>query len=200
MKPPRVALACLVLLNAACGGTDARFLIGDAAPQAETRVFVRSIEVREVALPEYAAASEIVAEDADGALRPLTRAVWAGDPVRDVTSALARRLDLRSSAVVATEPWPLSGVPDATLDVRIDEMVARADGTFLLSGQYAIASPDGLVRERLERFSLSVPLNAATLSAGTLTAAPAANPAAVGVATGRALDALAGEILSRLKR
>jgi uncharacterized lipoprotein YmbA len=141
--------------------------------------------VRDVSLPAYAAASEIIVEDGTGALRPTAKAIWADDPLRAVTGALARSLDLKSSATVAVEPWPLSDSAAVQVAVRIDQMIARADGTFVLSGQFALSSPIGALRDRLQRFSVVVPMDDTS-------------PASVAAATGRAIDGLADEILGQL--
>lgn len=181
------ALFCLPLILAACGDNNARFVIAPAQESAETRLRVASIEVRDVSLPSYASASEIVIEDADGALRPAPKALWADDPARAVTSALARSLDVKSSATVAVEPWPLTDGPSVQLSVRVDQMTARAGGTFLFSGQYALSSPDGAIRERLERFAIEVAMTDTS-------------PAAVADATGHAIDMLATEVVTALRR
>lgn len=71
------------------------------------------------------------------------------------------------------------------MEVRIERLVAGSGGRLVATGQVALSSPVGTARERLERFSLSVPLEGAT-------------PAAVGVALGALLDALAGRIVAWL--
>jgi uncharacterized protein len=187
----RIAALTLIaaLPLASCGDTNARFPIqSDATPSAtKARVAVRTLVVRDVSLPAYAAASEIVVEQDGGALFVVPKSIWADDPVRGVTSALARSLDLRSTASVAAEPWPLIEPADAQLEVRIERMIAKTDGTFELSGQFAIASPDGAVRETIERFAVAAPM-------------VDSSPAAVAQATGVAIDALSDIILKKLRR
>ena len=175
------------LLLAACGDNNARFLINTPEMATKASVSVSTLEVRDVSLPAYAAASEIVVEQADGALKPVAKALWADDPVRGVTGALARSLASKSTATVSAEPWPLADGPAAQLEVRVDQMVAGADGNFRLTGQFAISSPQGQVRDSLTRFAVSVPL--------TDTA-----PGAVADATGRAINGLADEVLRKLRR
>ena len=174
-------------LTAACGDNNARYLLEPPATDTRVAVRVSTIEVRDVTLPSYAAASEVVQQDSDGALRPLARAVWADDPVRSVTLALTRMLDARSTATAMSEPWPLERYPDARVEVRIDRMVPGADGKFRLSGQYSIASPDSVIRESINGFDISVPLTGDT-------------PGAVAQATGAAVGQLADAILARLRR
>lgn len=181
---------CLLLVTlflAGCGDSKARYVITPAEDSVQTRLSVSSIEVRDVSLPAYASASEIIVENPDGALQPVAKAIWADDPLRAVTGALAQSLDVKSTAIVAAEPWPLSEAADIQLTVRVDQMIARADGTFAFSGQFAISSSTGAWRDRLQRFVVVVPM--ADTSA-----------AAVAEATGRAIDGLADEVLALLKQ
>lgn len=178
--------AALPLIS--CGDTNARFPItSDAAAVSKSRVSVRSIEVRDVSLPAYAAASEIVVEQDGGALFVVPKSIWADDPVRGVTSALSRSLDLRSTASVASEPWPLAEPADVRLEVRVDRMIAKSDGMFEMSGQFAIAAPDGATREAVERFAVT-----ASMVDG--------EAASVAKATGIAIDNLADLIVKKLRR
>lgn len=170
----------------ACGDTNARFpIVSDAAQVSKARVSVRTVEVRDVSLPAYAAASEIVVEQDGGALFVVPKSIWADDPVRAVTGALSRSLDMRSTASVASEPWPLAEPADVRVEVRIDRMIAKTDGMFELSGQFAIASPDGIARETVERFVVTSPM-------------ADSEPATVAKATGAAIDSLADVILKKL--
>jgi uncharacterized protein len=186
MRKPLLLLLVLTAV-AACGDKKARFVIPAAEASSQARLRVSSMEVRDVSLPAYASASEIVVEDASGALRPVPKAIWADDPARGITGALARSLEIRSGAQAAAEPWPLTSDPQARLQVRIDQMIARADDSFALTGQFAISSSSGAVSDSLTRFAISVPM--ADLS-----------PASVATATGAALDQLAGKIIAKLQR
>ena len=92
----------LVALLAGCGaGNDARYLIDPPAAGARVSVRVGSIEVRDVSLPSYAAAVDIARQEPDGALRNVAGTLWADDPVRGITGALARSLDQATTASVA---------------------------------------------------------------------------------------------------
>lgn len=177
----------LTLALAACGDTAARYLVEPAPTAAPVALRLSSIEVRDAVLPAYAEDVQILAQDASGALVPVKGAEWADSSARAVTAALARSLDLQSTAAVAAEPWPLSDAPAARLDVRVDALVARADGTFQMAGQYAVASFDAPGREVLERFDIRVPR-------------PGDGPGAIAAAQGQAFDRLAAQIVARLAR
>lgn len=141
----------------------------------------RTVEVRLISLPSYAAASDIVAEGEGGALFALGGAQWADDPARGMTAALARGLNERTGASAAIEPWPLNTGPDARLDVRVDQVYARSDGIFEFTGQFAVSSPEGTVREFVSRFDIRKPVN------GT-------GPSATAEALARALAELARQV------
>lgn len=149
----------LALLAACAGGNEPRYLISSAPGEKVANLRGRSIEVRLVSLPAYAAASEIVTEGEGGALLALANAQWADDPARGITGALARGLSERTGAAAAAEPWPLSTGPDARLDVRVDQIYARADGMFELTGQFAVSSPEGTQREFVKRFEIHTPVD-----------------------------------------
>ena len=185
----RSALIAMTLPLAACGtGDTARYLIDAPAVVAGStaRVSVRTIELRDVSLPSHASGTSILVREADGALRPLGDAEWADDPERAVTGTLAQLLDERSTATVAAEPWPLLDGPSARLDVRIGKMLANASGVFEITGQAAVSAVDGRPRERVERFAIAVPITEITA-------------AAVTEAQGRALAALADELIGLLR-
>lgn len=184
MKPVAITL-CLTTFLAACGGTEDMYLIGTDATDQTLRVSTSSIEVREVTLPAYAAASEIAYQTSDGALKTVSGALWAEDPRAAVTRIIAERLDLGTTASAAAEPWPLLDGPDSTVTVRIDRMVARADAQFELSGQFAISSARG-GRDRLRRFSILQPLTDSS-------------PSSIATATGAALAQLSRDIAAALR-
>lgn len=194
-KPKRRTLfvpasLCLALLLAGCG-TATRYVVeaepAGVPPAAKQRLRVASIELREVVLPAYGEDSKLLIEGKDGGLTPVRGSEWADSSARAITAELARSLDLRGSASVAAEPWPLLDGPDIRLEVRIERLIARANGAFVLAGQYAVSSPDGRMRDFLERFEISVPL-------------ADQKPATVARAYGAALDGLSNQILRRLAR
>ena len=133
-----VSLAAIAVL-AGCGATSGRYLIDTPAPTQQVRVPLSTIEVRDVTLPDYVSSAEIMVQSEDGALRPVANAIWADNPVRGFTLMLARNLDTGSNAAAMTEPWPLTEPPHARVEVRVEQMVAQIDGTFRLTGQFAIS-------------------------------------------------------------
>lgn len=186
-RPCHILPFCVAALLAGCAGNTARFLIEPASPATTQRVRVSTIEVRNVSLPAYASGLEIAVQQPDGALRNVDGSIWADDPERGITTALARNLDVATTATAAAEPWPLDGRAQVRVDVRVDRMLAGADGTFRFAGQFALSSPDGIIRERLQRFDISIPL-------------PESTPAAVSVASGQAISALGADIARSLAR
>ena len=153
-----LAFPILLFLAACSGPEEPRFLIEPMPSAQKVRVKVGTIEVRDVSLPAYAADPEVLAEGADGALYPVGASLWADDPVRGFTMALVSDLSDRTNAIVAGEPWPLTDDAHARLDVRVTQVFAQANGEFILSGQFAVASPDEVIREFVRRFEISVPI------------------------------------------
>lgn len=181
----RKLLVLTLIFAAGCADNAARYLVDPPPAAAQVRVPVRTIEVREIVLPAYAAAVEIAGQEPGGALRNMRRAIWADDPVQGLTAALAASLDEGSTATAAAEPWPLSEPAQALVEVRVARMVAGTDGRFRMTGQYALTAPGGAISDRLRRFDIAVPMQ------GT-------DAAAVAGATGTAIGQLAQTILHDL--
>ncbi len=183
----RFFLALLLIAATACSDKSVRYLVEPGPAGRQVAVGVRSVEVRDVVLPTYAEASEMMQARADGGLGTIKDAVWADSTSQALTQLLAASLGLRARAEVAAEPWPLDQPAEARLEVRIERMLPQPDGNFVLSGQYAVSSPDGRLREFLHRFSISVPLEGQ-------------GPPAIARAKGQAVDRLADDIVTRLHR
>lgn len=188
MTRSAMLIACLPLALAACSDPEkvGRYLVD--APVADQQVENRigSAELREVSLPEYAAGQEVPWQTADGAIRSNPDSLWADQPPRAVTHLLAREISAVSGATVISEPWPLSEPPQRKLEVRVERILATADGLFHLSGRYFVA-PDfaddfsGGGGDIVRRFDIQVPL------AGE-------GPAAIAAAQSQALTQLARQI------
>ena len=119
----------------------------------------RTVAVREVSLPAYATAEQVSVADASGALREQGESLWADDPVREVTLELTGALGTLTGRTVAADPWPFREDPDAVVDVRIEEFVARAGGSFLAKGQYYVAQSDAGRPDRARRFEIVEPFD-----------------------------------------
>jgi uncharacterized lipoprotein YmbA len=180
MRPLFFPILCLAM--AGCAGKPAEmFLITPPEAVAELPNRLGQVELREVALPQYAAAAEIAVQSASGGLVASSAQIWAESPVRAVTDLLAAQISALSGATVVAEPWPLGEGPDRVLEVRVEKMLAGADGLFHLEGQYFVSSYSGSGGDIARRFDLTVPLTG-----------PGA--AAVADAQARALQALARQI------
>lgn len=153
----RFALLCTVLMLAACGGAPERFGAPLAPGGERIGVSVSLLEVRQVSLPSYALDEEIWVETPEGALTADDGFLWADEPQRGVTQELTRQLGQITGVRVAAEPWPFESLPQARLEVRVDEFVAGSDGRFRITGQYfAIALSAG--RDRADDFAVSAPI------------------------------------------
>ncbi|TCO70821.1 PqiC family protein [Rhodovulum euryhalinum] len=171
--------ALLAALLAGCSGSPALYTVPEA-PVAGPRLpsAYRTVALREVALPAYAASGEIHFRGLDGALTSSPDVLWADDPTRAITGDLARYLGQMTGATVAAEPWPFFDRAQATLELRVSDMLAEADGRFRLAGQYFVAPEHG-GRGRSGSFALAIPI------------ASGAGPAAIAAARGQAVRDLA---------
>ena len=142
---------------AGCVGDPPRFAVEPVASSAKINTPARTIAVVNVSLPAYAQETKIIIADEAGALMPLPNADWADEPERAMTFALVRHLSDITGAKVAADPWPLGGMPDAEVRVRVEQMVAAASGTMTLSGQFTIRRDEAESGNRIEQFAINVP-------------------------------------------
>lgn len=182
-----LAFILLAPLLAGCAGAPEQRFAVPAAP-AGTRIGIpyRSVVLRDVSLPDYAASEEIFSRGADGVLTSSPKRLWADDPVRAMTLELARYMTQITGARVASEPWPFAAPPDAAVEVRVEALVADAGGTLRLSGQYFVATEQGRDRSRL--FDLAVRIGGA------------ATPGDIAAARGRIVRDLARDIAAEAAR
>ena len=178
-----IALSLLTLL-AACGGPDIRYDAPRLDIQVKEHIVYPSLEVKEIDLPAYADASEIFVESA-GTIVAAEDASWADDPARAITLAVARNLSLGTHSRVAPDPWPFDDPPTAELDIRVETLLARSDGAFILEAQWFAAGQDGW-SDRSGRVDLVTPYD------------PAGGPAAVAAARSTAVAGLAAQIAKDL--
>ncbi|MBW0158019.1 membrane integrity-associated transporter subunit PqiC [Sedimentimonas flavescens] len=160
IRPFLLSLICGLALTACSDpAATARYAI---APQPAAKTLPNRLgqaELREVSLPQYAAGQEISYQTEDGALRSTPDNIWADDPPRAVTLALARQISAVSGATVIAEPWPLSEGPQRRIEVRVEQFLARADGVVQLTGVYFV-TPAGITngRDVMRSFDVTVPV------------------------------------------
>ena len=181
-------LAVLLLtVLAACSGPTDRLDYATPTSALSLNALVGSAMVRTVSLPSYAAAEELSIESAPGVITATDELLWADDPERATTLAVAGHLDDILSATVGPEPWPFAGLPDVSIDIRVTQMLAGADGLFRLEGEYYVGG-DGIdFRNSANSFAFAVPVTAE-------------GPAAIAQAQGQALLQLSEDIARRLGR
>ncbi len=184
LKTRSLAMLAAAATLAACGGTpDARVAVPRAEPGQSQRISYSTVALRAVSLPTYAASEDIYISGLDGVISPGAGLLWADEPGRAITLELTRYLAQITGARVASEPWPFADRAQVEVELRIEEMLAHADGTFRLSGQYFVAPENG--RDRANLFALVVPIG------GAFTAQD------IAAARGAAMRQLAGEIAAK---
>lgn len=155
---------CAALALSACSA-DKLYTVPTAVPTAASgqaavsRISIAygTVEVQDVSLPEYASGQAIPMRASDGSISSSRNLLWADLPTRAVTLELSRYLRQTTGAEIAPSPWPFLDRAEVRVDVRVEQMLAEADGTFRLSGQYFIAPETG-ARGRSALFDLTVPM------------------------------------------
>lgn len=138
-----------------CASNAPQVVIDPQTSELRVNIRARSVMVRDISLPDYAQASEISVQMADGTLVETRGRVWADDPARAMAGAMIRNLATITSAEVAAEPWPLSGYPDVELSIRVEHMYAQQDGSVTLAGYFAIRKDRG--RGNVRQFDIVIP-------------------------------------------
>lgn len=154
----------IIALLAGCSGAKTQYLVEADTSELRLRSAVGSVLVNTVSLPGYAAADDISVQTPDGAVVTQKGALWADEPERATTLALARNLGAILNVTVAPQPWPLDGFADATVDVRVEQMLAGSDGQFRLTGLYFVLIETGASRNRSGRFEIAVPMASTALT------------------------------------
>lgn len=185
MKPVlRPALVCLGLLGlAGCSNPEktARYPIDPPVMGEQVPDRLGSAELKDVSLPEYASSQEVAFQTGDGAIRSTPDNLWADNPQRAFTLALARAISDASGATVIGEPWPLAEPPRRALEVRVERALAQADGVYRLSGRYFVSDEGSGGANHARSFDIAVPMG------GT-------GPAASAAAASQAIAQLARQI------
>lgn len=183
---PLIALSGLVLLGA-CSNPEktGRFLLDPPTQNVRVANRLGTAELKDVSLPEYAANQEVAFQTEDGAVRSNPKNLWADEPARAFTTALARAISDVSGATVIGEPWPLAEPPTRVLEVRVERALAQADNTYHLSGRYFV-SDDGLSgngANQARSFDIRVPMTAQTPEGTAAAASQAISVLAQQIAT-----------------
>jgi uncharacterized lipoprotein YmbA len=150
--------AFVVASVVACSGPKAQYLVEPVASDLKLRTSLSTLMVKTVSLPSYAAAEDVAIQDESGAVVTQKGALWADQPERATTLTLARNLTEILSAQVAPEPWPLDGLPDAAVDVRVERMLAGNNGSFQLTGIYYIGGEAQTIKAIAHSFRIETPV------------------------------------------
>ena len=140
---------------AACSPLAERLTMTPMQSTLELRPLVSSAMVRTVSLPTYAAVEEIAIQTTSGLIVVNEDVLWADAPERAVTLVLTRTLSDILNTDVGPEPWPFIGLPDVSIDVRVEEILARSDGTFRLTGQFFVGGDKINFRNSMHTFNIS---------------------------------------------
>ncbi len=172
----RVVLAAVTAVTlAGCEDNSRRYALEatpSVAPGKQMRARVASVLVRSVSLPTYAAAEEMAFQDETGVIKLNKTELWADEPERATTLVISRHLNRMLSATIAPEPWPLEEAPQASVDIRVEQLLATNRNTLRLSGQYFIGGqeiepdideeipkvPRRTIRSQAELFDIEVPI------------------------------------------
>ncbi|MEJ6397877.1 PqiC family protein [Yoonia sp. 208BN28-4] len=145
-------------LLAACSGPTNRIDMAQITSDLQLRALVSSAMVRTVSLPTYAASEEFAFETPEGFISSDSAILWADDPERAVTLLITRNMNGILNATIGPDPWPFVGLPDVSIEVRVSEMLAGADGIFRLRGQFFVGG-DGIdFPNRARSFDIARPL------------------------------------------
>ncbi|MBT0959451.1 membrane integrity-associated transporter subunit PqiC [Alphaproteobacteria bacterium KMM 3653] len=185
LKSSFAALGLLILTG--CGGATDLVAVNEPTAKGSYRVSLSTLELREPSLPSYALADEISVEAEDGTLVSIPDVLWADKPERAIALELTRHLSGLTRARIAASPWPFEALPEGTLDLRFETLLARANGSFQVTGQYFVGRLDA-GPERSGFFDLSVPI------------AEPVSPVTVSQARGRAIALLAEDLAKNALR
>lgn len=154
MRPAYLAFLPLAVLTGCLTAEAPRFAVEPVVSTLRTSTSARTISIAEVSLPAYAKEQRIIIQNANGALVPLPDADWADEQERAMTYALVRNLSEISNAQVAADPWPLGGIPEAEVKVRVETMLFDRNGVMTLSGQFTVRRDELESRNTIEPFRI----------------------------------------------
>ncbi|KKL55299.1 hypothetical protein LCGC14_2256800 [marine sediment metagenome] len=148
-KFPLIAVAFLAACSEGLGPV--RYDVPPPTEPERISVSVGSVEVREVSLPLYAELETITMETPERQLITDIDILWADDPVRGITQALAVNLAEMTPAKVAAEPWPFSENADVRLEVRFTSALAQANALDVGLGGSVWSSDKAAAKEVAKR-------------------------------------------------
>ncbi|MBM7067262.1 membrane integrity-associated transporter subunit PqiC [Actibacterium sp. 188UL27-1] len=160
----RFAMLLLISVVAGCGGAPDQLLFQTPSSELKVRPSVRTVEVMQVSLPTYAEAQEISVQNEGGTLEQVPGILWADEPARALTNGMVRLLSSITGARIAAEPWPLDGLPEAELTIRVEQLAVLQQGQLRLSGQYGLRYDNTGRRGKLRLFDITVPLVSTSLT------------------------------------
>jgi uncharacterized lipoprotein YmbA len=171
----------LLLLAGCLGSSPDRFLVETTASTEKVRTDARTISITKISLPTYATEAGIFVQNQAGAIVAISKADWADDTERAMRLFLVRNLAEISGAEVASDPWPLGGIPEAEIRIDVEQMLVDSSGVMRLSGQFSIRRDVASSRNRIRQFNIAI-------------SAKSSDPSNVVEAHGRAWQELAGTI------
>ena len=171
----------LMFLAGCLGTSPDRFLVETVASIEEVRTDARTISIAKISLPTYATEAGIFVQNETGAIVAISKADWADDTERAMRLFLVRNLAEISGAEVASDPWPLGGIPEAEIRIDVEQMLVDGTNSMRLSGQFSIRRDVAVSRNRIRQFNIT-------------TAAKSSDPSDVVEAHGRAWQELASTI------
>lgn len=161
-----VPVLFLALLLAACSATEPdRFLLEPVATGQSVRTSADTISIMTVSLPAYAKETGIYVQNETGAIVAIPKADWADDTERAMRLYLVRTLADLTGSDVASDPWPLGGVPEAEVRIEVEQMYVDRAGTMRLSGQFSIRRDRAESRNRIRQFDIEAKAVSQTPSA-----------------------------------
>lgn len=145
-----------ILFLAACVSEDRdRFLIEAASSSEKIKTDARTISVTKISLPTYATETGIFTQNETGAIVAIPKADWADDTERAMRLFLVRDLAAISGAEVASDPWPLGGIPEAEVRVDVEQMLVDNKRTMRLSGQFSVRRDIAESRSLIRQFDIT---------------------------------------------
>ena len=176
----------LGLFLAACSAAAPdRFLVESVSTGQTVKIGSKTISVMSINLPSFANETRIYVQNDRGALVAIPKSDWADDTERAMRLHLVRSLASMTGADVASDPWPLGGIPEAEVRVDVEQMYVDKRGIMRLSGQFSIRRDRAENRNQIRQFEVE-------------TKAAARTPAAIVDAHGKAWQQLAYKIAKSL--